>query len=61
MTNMPSAEQIQDKDKWIDAPSRSADTPRMEYCENLKRERSFTFVQYKDTVMVPETIHLYFL
>ena len=38
-------------EKWIDAFSRSIDKPRMEFCEDQKSERLFTFVQYKDSVM----------
>ena len=39
LTRMPSAEQTQncDKEKWIDALSRSTDNSRMEYCETPKR------------------------
>ena len=36
LTNMPSAEQTQywDKEEWIDALGRSAEKPRIEYCED---------------------------
>ena len=56
---MPSAEQTQnwDKEKWIDALGRSTERPRMEYGENHKGT-SRNSLQYKDTVMVPESLQL---
>ena len=61
LTNMPSAEQTQnwDKEKWIDALSRSADKNSEWSVVKIETERLFAFVQYKDTATVP-SIHLSF-
>ena len=48
-----------DRKKWIDALGRSTDRPRMEYCQNHNGTIRNS-LQYKDTVMVPESIQFEF-